>query len=96
VTTWGWISYDPELNRCIRLGQSLDLRTRNSVPATNKWSDDYFARNPDTGCRSGSNQIEDPMTSGDFAASPKMILSISRSRRAAPVLTHFDPATDWA
>jgi alcohol dehydrogenase (cytochrome c) len=48
-TTWGWLTYDPELN-LIFYGTSQpgtfnpDLR-----PGDNKWGATIFARNPDTG-----------------------------------------------
>ena len=48
-TTWGWYSYDPELN-LIYYG-SGNPSTWNPVqrPGDNKWSMTIFARDPDTG-----------------------------------------------
>ena len=48
-TTWGWYSYDPDLN-LIYYG-SGNPSTWNPVqrPSDNKWSMAIFARNADTG-----------------------------------------------
>ncbi|CUT14288.1 Methanol dehydrogenase large subunit protein EC 11998 [Bradyrhizobium sp.] len=53
--TWGWISYDPELNLVYYGSGNPSTWNPKQRPGDNKWSMTIWARNPDTGkakCRS--------------------------------------------
>jgi len=49
ATTWGWISYDPELNLIYYGTANPGPWNPEQRPGDNKWSSGVFARNPDTG-----------------------------------------------
>jgi PQQ-dependent dehydrogenase (methanol/ethanol family) len=48
-TTWGWISYDPELNLIFYGTANPGPWNADQRPGDNKWTSGIFARNPDTG-----------------------------------------------
>jgi PQQ-dependent dehydrogenase (methanol/ethanol family) len=48
-TTWGWISYDPELNLIYYGTANPGPWNPEQRPGDNKWTGGIFARNPDTG-----------------------------------------------
>jgi lanthanide-dependent methanol dehydrogenase len=48
-TTWGWISYDPELNLIYYGTANPGPWNPEQRPGDNKWTSGVFARNPDTG-----------------------------------------------
>ena len=48
-TTWGWYSYDPELNLFYYGTGNPGSWNPDQRPGDNKWSMTIFARNPDTG-----------------------------------------------
>ena len=48
-TTWGWISYDPELNLIFYGTANPGPWNAEQRPGDNKWTSGIFARNPDTG-----------------------------------------------
>ena len=52
-TTWGWYSYDPELNLFYYNTGNPGSWNPDQRPGDNKWSMTMFARNPETGRRSG-------------------------------------------
>ena len=89
--TWGWISYDPQLEPVLlRLGQSLDLESE-AAPGDNKWSMTIFARNPDTGMAKWVYQMT-PHDEWDYDGVNEMILADQQHRRhrRARLLVHFD------
>ena len=47
--TWGWYSYDPELNLIYYGSGNPSTWNPKQRPGDNKWSMTIFARNPDTG-----------------------------------------------
>jgi len=88
--TWGWISYDPQLN-LIYYG-SGNPSTWNPVqrPGDNKWSMTIWARNPDTGVAKWVYQMT-PHDEWDFDGVNEMILSDQQiGGRPRKLLTHFD------
>src|SRR5438105_1112900 len=89
-TTWGWYSYDPQLN-LIYYG-SGNPSTWNPVqrPGDNKWSMTIFARNPDTGIAKWVYQMT-PHDEWDYDGVNEMILS-DQTIGGTPrkLLTHFD------
>jgi alcohol dehydrogenase (cytochrome c) len=48
-TTWGWISYDPELNLIYYGTGNPGVWNPDQRPGDNKWSCTVFARDPDSG-----------------------------------------------
>ena len=48
-TTWGWYSYDPELNLFYYGTGNPGSWNPDQRPGDNKWSMTIFARDPDTG-----------------------------------------------
>ena len=88
--TWGWISYDPQLN-LVYYG-SGNPSTWNPVqrPGDNKWSMTIWARNADTGVAKWIYQMT-PHDEWDYDGVNEMILSDQQiGGRQRKVLTHFD------
>jgi alcohol dehydrogenase (cytochrome c) len=88
--TWGWISYDPELN-LVYYG-SGNPSTWNPVqrPGDNKWSMTIFARNPDTGIAKWVYQMT-PHDQWDYDGVNEMILvDIPVKGQMTKALVHFD------
>ena len=89
-TTWGWYSYDPDLN-LIYYGTG-NPSTWNPVqrPGDNAWSMTIFARNPDTGMAKWVYQMT-PHDEWDFDGINEMILAdIDVKGKMRKVLVHFD------
>ncbi len=88
--TWGWISYDPQLN-LVYYG-SGNPSTWNPVqrPGDNKWSMTIFARNPDTGVAKWVYQMT-PHDEWDYDGINEMILAdIPVNGKETKALVHFD------
>ena len=88
--TWGWISYDPQLN-LVYYG-SGNPSTWNPVqrPGDNKWSMTIWARNADTGVAKWVYQMT-PHDEWDYDGVNEMILSDQQIGGATrKLLTHFD------
>lgn len=89
-TTWGWLSYDPELN-LVYYG-SGNPSTWNPVqrPGDNKWSMTIFARDADTGMAKWVYQMT-PHDEWDYDGVNEMILANQRiGDRDRKLLVHFD------
>jgi PQQ-dependent dehydrogenase (methanol/ethanol family) len=88
--TWGWYSYDPQLN-LIYYG-SGNPSTWNPVqrPGDNKWSMTIFARDPDTGMAKWVYQMT-PHDEWDYDGINEMILAdIPVKGQPTKALVHFD------
>jgi alcohol dehydrogenase (cytochrome c) len=88
--TWGWISYDPQLN-LVYYG-SGNPSTWNPVqrPGDNKWSMTIFARNADTGVAKWAYQMT-PHDQWDYDGVNEMILvDINVKGQPTKALVHFD------
>nr|WP_026595326.1 lanthanide-dependent methanol dehydrogenase XoxF5 [Methyloferula stellata] len=88
--TWGWFSYDPELN-LIYYG-SGNPSTWNPVqrPGDNKWSMTIWARDADTGMAKWVYQMT-PHDQWDYDGVNEMILSDQKfDGKDRKLLTHFD------
>jgi lanthanide-dependent methanol dehydrogenase len=88
--TWGWYSYDAQLN-LIYYG-SGNPSTWNPVqrPGDNKWSMTIFARNPDTGVAKWVYQMT-PHDEWDYDGINEMILAdIPVKGKETKALVHFD------
>jgi len=89
-TTWGWYSYDPDLN--LFYYGSGNPSTWNPVqrPGDNKWSMTIFARNPDNGMAKWVYQMT-PHDEWDYDGINEMILAdVSVGGKAHKGLVHFD------
>jgi PQQ-dependent dehydrogenase (methanol/ethanol family) len=89
-TTWGWYSYDPQLN-LIYYGTG-NPSTWNPVqrPGDNKWSMTIFARDPDTGMAKWVYQMT-PHDEWDYDGVNEMILAdIPVKGQPTKALVHFD------
>jgi len=89
-TTWGWFSYDPQLD-LIYYG-SGNPSTWNPVqrPGDNRWSMTIFARNPDTGMAKWVYQMT-PHDEWDYDGINEMILADIKVKGAErKALVHFD------
>ena len=96
-STWGWYSYDPDLN-LIYYG-TANPSTWNPVqragpdgkPIDQKWTMSIFARNPDTGMAAWAYQMT-PFDEWDYDGINEMILVNGISVKGAKhnVLVHFD------
>jgi lanthanide-dependent methanol dehydrogenase len=88
--TWGWYSYDPQLN-LIYYG-SGNPGTWNPVqrPGDNKWSMTIWARDPDTGMAKWVFQMT-PHDQWDYDGVNEMILADENvNGQNTPILMHFD------
>ncbi|MEM7222830.1 MAG: methanol/ethanol family PQQ-dependent dehydrogenase [Pseudomonadota bacterium] len=89
-TTWGWYSYDPELD-LIYYGTG-NPSTWNPVqrPGDNRWSMTIFARNPDTGMAKWAYQMT-PHDEWDYDGVNEMILAdLEIGGQMRKTLVHFD------
>jgi lanthanide-dependent methanol dehydrogenase len=89
-STWGWYSYDPQLN-LIYYG-SANPGTWNPVqrPGDNKWSMTIFARDPDTGMAKWVYQMT-PHDRWDYDGVNEMILADQTiGGKERKTLVHFD------
>ncbi|MCB1922965.1 MAG: methanol/ethanol family PQQ-dependent dehydrogenase [Gammaproteobacteria bacterium] len=89
-TTWGWYSYDPELN-LVYYG-SGNPSTWNPVqrPGDNRWSMTIFARDADTGMAKWVYQMT-PHDEWDYDGINEMILVDKEiGGKSRKVLVHFD------
>ncbi|MDD1534859.1 MULTISPECIES: lanthanide-dependent methanol dehydrogenase XoxF5 [unclassified Bradyrhizobium] len=88
--TWGWISYDPELNLIYYGSGNPSTWNPKQRPGDNKWSMTVWARNADTGVAKWVYQMT-PHDEWDYDGVNEMILS-DQSINGQPrkLLTHFD------
>jgi lanthanide-dependent methanol dehydrogenase len=88
--TWGWISYDPELDLVYYGSGNPSTWNPAQRPGDNKWSMTIWARNPDTGMAKWVYQMT-PHDEWDFDGVNEMILTDqSINGRERKLLTHFD------
>ncbi len=88
--TWGWISYDPELNLVYYGSGNPSTWNPKQRPGDNKWSMTIWARNPDTGVAKWVYQMT-PHDEWDYDGINEMILSDQQiNGQPRKLLTHFD------
>lgn len=85
-TTWGWYSYDPELNLFYYGTGNPGTWNPDQRPGDNKWSMTIFARNPETGEAKWAYQMT-PHDEWDYDGVNEMILF---DRDGQKLLAHFD------
>src|SRR5437588_470483 len=88
--TWGWISYDPQLNLIYYGSGNPSTWNPSQRPGDNKWSMTVFARNPDTGMAKWVYQMT-PHDEWDYDGVNEMILTDQQiGGQTRKLLTHFD------
>jgi PQQ-dependent dehydrogenase (methanol/ethanol family) len=89
-TTWGWYTYDPQLNLVYYGSGNPGTWNPTQRPGDNKWSTTIFARNPDTGVAAWAYQMT-PHDAWDYDGINESVLTDSVIDGATvPTLTHFD------
>ena len=89
-TTWGWYSYDPELNLLYYGSGNPSTWNPTQRPGDNKWSMTIFARDVDTGKAKWVYQMT-PHDEWDFDGINEMILAdIKVKGKPRKALVHFD------
>jgi lanthanide-dependent methanol dehydrogenase len=85
-TTWGWYSYDPELDLFIYSVGNPGTWNPDQRPGDNKWSMTIFARKPDTGKVVWAYQMT-PHDEWDYDGVNENVLFESGGKK---LLAHFD------
>lgn len=85
-TTWGWYSYDPELNLLYYNTGNPGTWNPDQRPGDNKWSMTMFARNPETGMAKWAYQMT-PHDEWDYDGINESILFEKGGQKLA---AHFD------
>lgn len=89
-TTWGWYTYDPQLNLVYYGTGNPGTWNPTERPGDNRWSTTLFARNPDTGVAAWAYQMT-PHDAWDYDGINESVLTDSVVDGATiPTLTHFD------
>jgi len=89
-TTWGWYSYDKELNLLYYGTGNPSTWNPAQRPGDNKWSMTVFARDVDTGMAKWAYQMT-PYDEWDFDGINEMILAdINVKGKPTKALVHFD------
>jgi alcohol dehydrogenase (cytochrome c) len=90
ATSWGWITYDPELNLIFYGTANPGVWNPDMRPGDNKWGSTIWARNPDTGAAVWAYQVT-PHDGWDYDAINESIvadLKIDGVKRQ--VIVHFN------
>jgi len=88
--TWGWISYDPQLNLVYYGSGNPSTWNPMQRPGDNKWSMTIWARNPDNGVAKWVYQMT-PHDEWDYDGVNEMILTDQQiNGTVRKLLTHFD------
>ena len=89
-TTWGWMSYDPELNLVYYGSGNPGTWNPTQRPGDNRWSMTIFARNPETGVAKWVYQMT-PHDEWDYDGVNEMILADKEiDGKERKLLVHFD------
>ncbi|MFL5277104.1 MAG: PQQ-dependent dehydrogenase, methanol/ethanol family, partial [Myxococcales bacterium] len=89
-TTWGWYSYDPELNLFYYGTGNPGTWNPDQRPGDNKWSMTIFARNPETGQAKWAYQMT-PHDEWDYDGVNEMVLAdLNVNGKQTKALVHFD------
>ncbi len=89
-TTWGWYSFDPELNMMFYGSGNPSTWNPSQRPGDNKWSMTLFGRDVDTGVAKWAYQMT-PFDEWDFDGINEVILAdIDVKGKATKALVHFD------
>ena len=89
-TTWGWYSYDPQLNLFYYGSGNPGTWNPDQRPGDNKWSASIWARNPDNGEVKWVYQMT-PHDEWDYEGVNEMILAdLTIGGKPVKALVHFD------
>jgi alcohol dehydrogenase (cytochrome c) len=89
-TTWGWYSYDPDLNLLYYGSGNPGSWNPDQRPGDNKWSMTIFARNPDTGEAKWAYQMT-PWDAWDFdGINEHLLTDLTVGGKKVKALIHFD------
>ena len=89
-TTWGWFSFDPELNLIYYGTGNPGTWNPSQRPGDNRWSMTIFARDADTGMAKWVYQMT-PHDEWDYDGVNEMILAdLEMDGETVPTLVHFD------
>ena len=89
-TTWGWYSYDPELNLIYYGTANPSTWNPAQRPGDNRWTMSIFARDVDTGMARWIYQMT-PHDEWDYDGINEMILvDLEIGGQQVPALVHFD------
>ena len=89
-TTWGWYSYDPDLDLFYYGSGNPGTWNPDQRPGDNKWSMTIFARDPDTGMAKWAYQMT-PHDAWDYDGVNESILAdLDINGKTRKVLVHFD------
>jgi PQQ-dependent dehydrogenase (methanol/ethanol family) len=89
-TTWGWYSYDPELNLFYYGSGNPGTWNPDQRPGDNKWSMSIWARNPETGEVKWVYQMT-PHDAWDYDGVNEMVLAdLTMDGKPVKALIHFD------
>jgi lanthanide-dependent methanol dehydrogenase len=89
-TTWGWYSYDPDLNLLYYGSGNPGSWNPDQRPGDNKWSMTIFARNPDTGKAAWAYQ-KTPHDRWDYDGINEMVLvDVNFKGQPRKALANFD------
>src|SRR5438067_664462 len=89
-TTWGWYSYDPELNLLYYGSGNPGSWNPDQRPGDNKWSMTIWARNPETGKVKWAYQMT-PHDEWDYDGVNEMVLAdLTIGGRPVKARVHFD------
>ena len=89
-TTWGWYSYDPELDLFYYGTGNPGAWNPDQRPGDNKWSMTLFARNPDTGQAKWAYQMT-PHDAWDYdGINESVLIDLQTNGKVQQVLVHFD------
>jgi PQQ-dependent dehydrogenase (methanol/ethanol family) len=89
-TTWGWYSYDPDLDLVYYSTGNPGTWNPDQRPGDNKWSMTIFARNPDTGKAKWGYQMT-PHDRWDYDGINEHVLAdLTIGGKKVKALVHFD------
>jgi PQQ-dependent dehydrogenase (methanol/ethanol family) len=89
-TTWGWFTYDPELDLIYYGTGNPGTWNPNQRPGDNKWAMTTFARDPDTGMAKWAYQMT-PHDEWDYdGVNEKILVDQEVDGEMQPLLVHFD------
>ena len=89
-TTWGWYSYDPDLNLLYYGTGNPGSWNPDQRPGDNKWSMTIFARNPDTGKAAWAYQ-KTPHDAWDYdGINENVLVDLNMNGQMRKTLVNFD------
>ena len=89
-TTWGWYTYDPDLNLFYYGSGNPGTWNPDQRPGDNKWSTTLVARNPDTGVAAWAYQMT-PHDAWDYdGINESVLMEANVDGQTIPSMAHMD------